>query len=420
MLRLFFPTLAFTLILSCSPRLESRFLTEADIQRIPESFEEAGPRGGRGPCYDQINYRPDTNYIAHFPVKYVRVNFHWVNSSDSTANYYGREAIEFVKGWIHACNYDLGKNNKMWLPHNNDMPVIPTRYQLALTPRPGDPGDDGIYFHFDDELCYYVHKGKNANLHKREVVNKYGVQLDTVLNIFIMPHHPDSVASKTYSAFGVGVALGNAVKVAGIEIDLEKKNFWGYRGTLNHEIGHIYGLSHSWITNDGCDDTPPHPNNCWNRESARCDTLTSNNFMDYNAMQHAWTPCQIGRVQLQMATENARPRRFLQPNWCELHEDRHIFIRDAVEWNGMKDLEGHLTIERGGSLTIRCRVSLPKDARITVRPGGKLILDGARLHNACGDQWQGIEVQDKGKLKGEVVFVGNPAVEDVILDEGGN
>ncbi|MBK7869668.1 MAG: hypothetical protein IPJ74_02790 [Saprospiraceae bacterium] len=185
---------------------------------------------------------------------------------------------------------------------------------------------------------------------------------------------------------------------------------------FNHEIGHIFGLAHTWAYNDGCDDTPQHPQNCWVQTSEPpCDTAASNNLMDYNAYQNAWTPCQIGKIQYRMAQEHSPQRNFLQPNWCTLHDEAHIFIRDTVEWRGAKDLEGHLTIESGGSLKINCRVSLPAYAKITVKPGGTLILDeNARLHNACGDRWEGIEIQEQGKIKGQVIFIGEPKMENIV------
>ncbi len=406
---------------ACSPKLNRHFLTENDVQAMPVEYETSARMheiNKRKACRDYEGYVPDTNYLDHFPIKQVRVNFHWMNSADSSKHYYGEEAIKFTKGLLHAMNYDLNKNNKMWLPHNNDTPVLPNPYRLVLTPRPDDPDDDGIYFHFDDELYYYVVRGKNANLYDREVFNRYGVQLDTVLNIFIMPHHPDSVASKTYKAFGTGVALGNSIKVAGVHI--AHNSFWGFRGTFNHEVGHILGISHTWAYNDGCDDTPKHDNTCWNRgQRPGCDTLASNNVMDYNAMQHAWTPCQIGKIQMRMADEKSRQRKFLIPNWCELHEDRHIHIRDTIVWAGAKDLEGHLTIEPGGMLTIQCRVSIPKDGKITVKPGGTLVVEEGRLHNACGDEWQGIEVEELGDQKGQVTFLGEVQLENMANEVGG-
>jgi len=400
--------------MACMPKLTSRFAGKADYEALPKAYDEPLTGRQKTVCNNYESYIPDTNHLDHTPIKYVRINIHWINKRDSSANFVGEEALEYTKLLLHAANYNLEGNKKLLIPHGNDIPVLPIRYRLVLTPRPGDPDDDGIYFHFDDELCYYVHKGKTANLGNRRVVQKYGVQLDTVLNVFIMPHHPDSVASKTYSSGVVGVALGNSLKIAG-PFDNLQYTAWLGRCVLNHEVCHIYGLGHAWLE-DGCEDTPRHDNSCWNlTDRPECDTTTSNNIMDYNFAQHAWSPCQIGKIHQRMSQENTPARRYLQPNWCELHEDRAIVIRDTVVWGGAKDLEGHLTIAAGGHLTIQCRVSLPKGAKITIAPGAVLVLDTqARLHNACGDQWQGIEIQTLNKQSGKIIRNGNPKVENTV------
>ena len=365
----------------------------------------------KDPCRQYQHYIPDTNHLDHLPWRYVRINFHWMNSKDSSSNYFGERAIAFSKLMVETSNRDLRQNRPSWLPYRNQIPVLPTRYQYKITGMPGDPEDQGVYFHFDDELCYYIHKGKYRNLSNRKVFEKYAVQGDSVLNIFVMPHHPDSVASRTYSNYTVGVSLGNFVKLAG---PWEKKTpAWEFRGLLDHEMGHVYGLSHAWLPNDGCPDTPTHNLDCWNRTGQMpCDTMASNNVMDYNAMQHAWTPCQIGKVQLQMANINAHTRKFLLPIWCEYNPKHNIFIRDSTIWKGAKDLEGSIFIEPGGQLTIECRVSFPKQAKIMVQPGGQLILNNAWLHNACNQQWEGIEVATSGTTKGMVTASGNVRIED--------
>jgi hypothetical protein len=387
--------------------MRARFLQTEDIQQLPSEFDELPNRpqiGIRapGPCQDYNAYLPDTNHLDHRPVKYVRVNFHWMQPLDAVVDFPEEKVREFSKGLIKAANYALEHNKPMWLPHNNDTPTLPIGFQYVLTPHPDDPTDDGIYFHFDDQQYFYVAKGKDRNLYDREVINKYGTQLDTVLNIFFMPHHPDSIRSKSYAAVGTGVALSNAIKLAGVNFN---GDFWAYRGVFNHEVGHIYGLSHTWAYNDGCDDTPRHKQNCWNRSQPGCDTTTSNNVMDYNAMQLAWTPCQIGKVQQRMADERANARQLLVPTWCRLDAAKTIVINDTVSWAGARDLEGNLYIAAGGQLHVQCRLSLPPNGKISIEPGGTLILDDARLHNACEQEWQGIEILERDGIKGKVQIV---------------
>lgn len=403
------------LLQSCTPVTQQYFATAADIEReaVVETRSEEN-RLSRSSCYELASYIPDTNNLEHTPVKYLRLNFHFLNSSDSTHNYNGDDARRLIRELMHSAQNDLQNNKKMWLPYGNETPVLPTRYRYVLTPDPWVPGDDGIYLHYDDELCYYVHKGGNRNLMDRRVIERYGVQTDSVLNVFIMPHHPDSVASPTYSAGGVGVMLGDAIKLAGLFASGGPG--WNYRGVFNHEVGHFLGLSHTWAYNDGCDDTPLHPGRCWNRTpNAPCDTMASNNLMDYNARQNAWTPCQIGKIHYGLSRLSTRQRAYLQPRWCILKPDKTIHVRNDITWSGMKDLEGNIVIEDGATLRIQCRVSLPEDARITIQPGSTLILEEeAWLHNACGDTWQGIEIVQVGQRQGKIILQGDPKVEDVV------
>lgn len=401
------------LTLGCSERLYTYFAGQQDLKSV--SGNQAVPRTKLALknryCQDYQAYVPDTSRLDHFPIKYIRINFHWMNALDSASNFYGEVAERFVEGLLVSANKDLKENFKMWLPPRNNTPVLPTRYQYVLAAQSGIPGDKGIYFHFDDETCYYVHKGKNRNISDRRVIERYGVGADSILNIFIMPHHPDSVASPTYLANGVGVSLGSFIKMSG---PFEQKGPpWQFRGILNHEVGHVFGLDHTWAFNDGCDDTPQHPNNCWSKtEIPPCDTMASNNVMDYSALQIAWTPCQIGKIQMRMADLQHRTRRFLLPLWCYFDPSKTIAISDSLTWEGSKDLEGNLVIEEGGFLELKCRLSLPPDGKITVLPGGTLYLNGAFLHNACGKPWQGIELGKSGKKTGVILYQGDFKIEN--------
>ena len=106
-------------------------------------------------------------------------------------------------------------------------------------------------------------------------------------------------------------------------------------------------------------------------------------------------------------------RNLLKPTWCKINE-KPIIIKKDFEWNSCKDLESHIIIESGATLTIRCRVSLPVDAKIEVKSGAKLIIDGGRLHNDCGDLWQGIEIHKIGASSGEVQLMNGGLIENTV------
>lgn len=405
--------------------VQEHFLTAEELGILPNAFEgQAKPsKNRRGPCNQVENYEMDTTHLDHFPDRLIRVNFHWMNSEDGSQNIPENEALAYTKQVLHAMNYAMKNNKKMWIPHGNNTPVHPTKIQYVLTGRPDVAGDEGVYYHYDDSLYYYVHiRNKDANLFDRTVVRKYGVQLDTVLNFFMMPHHPDSVKSKTYSAGYVGVALGRSVKVAAQWREDKLKNpegYWAYRGYINHEVGHILGVNHAWTKSDGCDDTPVHANRCWDRNQPGCDTLTSNNVMDYTALQLAWTPCQIARMHRRLADDRKKPRRFLVPTWCELKEEKNIVITDSITWPCIKDIEGNIHIAEGGHLRVLCPVSMPPNSQITIGPEGKLTLDGGRLYQDCEQSWKGILIQEQGEHKGAFEMLNGASIADVDFEQAG-
>lgn len=397
-------------MMTCSPTIQSAFLTSDRLDKQPSAYENP-VKTNATLCDNALHYAPDTAHLDHTAMKYIRVNVHFMNASDSSQNFNGAEGIQYAKDLIYHANIPLRNNKKMFLPKGNNTAVLPLRYEYVLTPATDDPNDKGVYFHYDDELFYFVQVGKNRNLGSRTVLNKYNVGGDTIMNLFIMPHHPDSIASPTYKVTHTGIALGNSVKIAGLyESD---KPVWFFKGLVNHEIGHVLGLSHTWSYPDGCEDTPQNPN-CWNKtQTGPCKDNASNNVMDYNSRQNAWSPCQIGRIHRMFSNTYGRSRKILVKNWCTLNPNKSIIITDSVHWKGAKDLEGHLTIENGGYLRISCRVSIPKGGKITVKPGGTLVLDQSLIHNACGDTWQGIEVQTLKKISGKVVSMGEIRLENM-------
>ncbi len=408
--------LTFILINSCTSQSGKYFLSEA------LSVKTTDKKGvNHRICNTASNYIPDPENLYHTPERVVKINFHFMCNSEGKGNFEEKEGIEYVKTVLYAANDNMLKNKQMLLPAGNSTATMPTRYKYVLTPDPDIPDDDGIYFHQDDDFYFILNKGKNRNNYDREIFDKYGIQKGEVLNVFVQDNHLDSLKSPTYKSNMNGIAFDTWVKCSMWYSNMQEVSMkngkpfypkkWLAHKQMNHEIGHVFGLRHTWAGNDGCDDTPNHPN-CWDRtETPPCNEF-SNNVMDYNPLRNAWTPCQIGRAHFYL-TQKENKRNLLVRTWCTKRAGL-MKIKKDTEWNCCKDLEKDVVIESGATLTIRCRISLPKGAKIMVKPGAKLVLAGGRLHNDCGDKWQGIEIWKEGKSKGEVELFDEASIEDTV------
>ena len=409
--------LSFLLILACQKKYKRYFITELThsevITDLPSAYQNR-------PCQDKLNYAPDLRHPEHSPIKYVRVNFHVMCDANGGGNFDEPTGRLFINQVLTAANDKLTRNKKMNLPPGNDTPVLPMQYRYVLTPDPSIPGDDGIYFHYDDSNYYMLAGGPNQNNFSHDVYKKYGVQKDSVLNVFVMGAHVDSLKRSGYRPGSKGVGFGSWAKVSGWHFNVQdtivskgkrkpRKGKWNAQKLLHHEIGHCLGLRHTWRSNDGCDDTPRH-SNCWNKtKHAPCDTFWSNNFMDYNAHGSAWSPCQIATIHYNFQNKRAT-RKLLEPRWCKLDTSKTIHIKDTVNWLAAKDLEGHLVLEEGAALHLYCKLSMPAGAKISIYPDAQLLLHDAELYNDCGELWEGIELLKRGQSKGEILLTGNSKI----------
>jgi hypothetical protein len=365
------------------------------------------------PCNDSSNYIPDENNPSSTPLKRVKINVHVMQNAEGKGNLAGDWGKKYVEAIILSANGNLISNSKMRHPPGNNIPVIPARFVYKLWPTTYIPGDDGIYYHQDDELYFNINRGKEKNIFKREIFEKYGIQKDSVLNIFVQDVHLDSLNSSSFDPKYNGVAFSTWVKVANW-YDAVRDTIYNNNvpslprkyvppKLLNHEIGHVFNLRHAW-RKDFCDDTPVHIN-CWSQGPPPCDYV-SNNIMDYNSHMSALTPCQLGRVHMSMMT-NEKKRALLIKDWCEVDELKNAVINKNTTWNDCKNIHGNIIIEPGARLVIRCKTAMPNRSKIVVKPGGELVLQGAHLYNDCGNEWLGIRSLKNGARLGKVSYIGN-------------
>ncbi|MEZ5195259.1 MAG: hypothetical protein R2764_02290 [Bacteroidales bacterium] len=75
-----------------------------------------------------------------------------------------------------------------------------------------------------------------------------------------------------------------------------------------------------------------------------------------------------------------------------INRDSIITINDSAIWYNSVAMHGDLVVDSGGVLIVKNEVYMPTDTRVFVKCGGKLVVDGGKFTQSCGEHWQGIEL----------------------------
>ncbi len=237
---------------------------------------------------NSLNWSNYTGYDYNSTsIKVVKLTFHIIQKADSSNNFPNNANSNQLLSIdaITNLNNSMGVNIPMNLginlaPFQSDTRI---RFELANIYYWNDDYDNVYRTNYSNYYNGIYYSLYGDYLTAKYVTNKSNVDFKTnSVHVFFCMGG---------SSVGGHTTLGNSKWMILTNMSTSDPAFT-FR-TIKHEMGHVMGLDHSWISNDGCEDTPSNPN-CWDQNN--CIGIQSNNTMDYNNCQCAFTQCQINKM----------------------------------------------------------------------------------------------------------------------------
>ena len=348
-----------------------------------------------------IPYMGDSIAFYNSPVKTIKVNINIGQKDDGSGNFQDtedtRDRIKRIIHWINQFYSGGGPSDPIeWV---EELPSYDSRIRFSI----GEEGNERIYFYKNTDFWDPNNGGESFINY---VVNNFPERLDAI-NVYVMGN-PDFSINSANADFSSSISFNSNQSV--ICYYWRYISDWAIANLLGHEFGHSLNLKHTYLGGGAsaiCDidddefmrdifmlDTITHECNCphivdWGADSyAIIGDRITNNLMGGNNEQKYISPLQAGMIHRSLALTNVRKYAISEKS------DIPLVITSQESWDFNIKLYRDLIIESGGTLTLSNHLVMLPDAKIIIKPGGKLIIDGAKITTDIYEtkKWQGIEV----------------------------
>ena len=338
-----------------------------------------------------------SNFIPRddsFPVISIKVNVHVFREDDGTGNRWldTEEYRDSLRMMFDYAN-QISSNNCIYSESIPNAEFIPdSKYRFIL---------DSIYYYNNTILAYTstndsINQFLLANYPER--LNNYALHMNLFRNCDYSGI--SSVNNNIQSCLFVKCYSGHYTTL------------WSNALLFNHEIGHNFGLKHPYFsakseerytlapeflwdlfgtTKQSWCEHPTKNVVCYHDGGWDCDindpsTTCTNNIMGGNKDARHFTALQCARIHRSLRMGNIRKHAYG-------YTDVPKVINKNENWDFNYKSYQDIVINPNVTLTISCRLEMVAQAKIIIKPGGKLIIDGGTITNAHYEgMWQGIQV----------------------------
>ena len=391
-------TLIFVLLLHFVSTAQGHFYCGID-----DEHNNRQERTITNPKYEHIkSYIPNMdgiNALHNQPIKTINVNINILQKDDGSGNFQDNEdtRIRFrqIFAWINQFYSSGAPSDPIgWV---EELPSYDSRIRFSI----GEEGSERIYFYKNTD--YWNHSNSSSVY---SYVSRVYPERMNAINVYVFGNPMDTIRNASATLPTENFDFNQYVKCY----------FWqpisdyAIANLLGHEFGHSLDLLHTYhartapaICNTNHDefirdvfmlDTITQECNCphyavWGADAyaVNGDGIT-NNLMGGNSEQKYTSPLQVGMMHRSLSLTSVR--KYVT---CE-KSDIALVITNNEFWNLNIKLYQDLIIESGATLTISDNVIMLPDAKIIIKPGGKLIVDGATITTDIYEtrKWQGIQV----------------------------